>query len=104
MNRFAYGTPARLGTVCEGGTVATLYDCNARTSLYAATVLDGANMGGMFYGRFQGHAEIAQKQNGRTCITKQCKFSFFAKFCRYFLICKLYANITSLIQEAYTVD
>jgi hypothetical protein len=49
MNTFAYGTPASLGTVCEEGVVAALYDCNARSSLYAATVLDTRNFGKLFF-------------------------------------------------------
>jgi hypothetical protein len=46
LDMLAYGTQ-NLGTVCEGGVVAALYDCNARTSLYAATVIDGPNANGM---------------------------------------------------------
>jgi hypothetical protein len=61
MNTFAYGTPASLGTVCEGGVVAALYDCNARSSLYAATVLDARSFS-KFLRQFS-RSEIAQKMD-----------------------------------------
>ena len=79
MNRFAYGTPARLGTVCEGGAVATLYDCKARSSLYAATVLDGANMGGMFYCRFQSQKLHRNKMAARA-LPSSVNFHFLPNF------------------------
>ena len=46
---FAYdkGGATSVGTLCEKGTVAVLYDCNGRVPLYAATVLDGGKAGGM---------------------------------------------------------
>ncbi len=31
-------------TICEGGTVGILYDCNGRIPLYAATVISGTNV------------------------------------------------------------
>ena len=47
INQFAYekGGSENLGWVCEGGTVAILYDCNARIPLYAATVIEGNQAG-----------------------------------------------------------
>ena len=41
IDKFALDGP-RVGTVCEKGTVATLFDCNAHISLYAATVIHGS--------------------------------------------------------------
>ena len=61
MSTFAQGTPASLGTVCEGGVVAALYDCNARSSLYAATVLDARSFS-KFLRQFS-RSEIAQKMD-----------------------------------------
>ena len=49
IDALAYGTK-NVGTVCEDGVVATLYDCNARTSLYAATVIGSATGSGMLKG------------------------------------------------------
>ncbi len=64
MNTFAYGTPASLGTVCEGGVVAALYDCNARSSLYAATVLDTRNFGKLvFIGDYFHGQKLHRKMN-----------------------------------------
>ena len=47
IEQFAYakGGRANLGWVCEHGTVAILYDCNARIPLYAATVIEGNQAG-----------------------------------------------------------
>ena len=45
IDDMAYGTK-NLGKVCEDGIVAALYDCNARTSLYSATRIDGVTASG----------------------------------------------------------
>ena len=46
IEQFAYIKPGgpNLAYLCEGGTVAILYDCNARIPLYAATVMTAAQL------------------------------------------------------------
>ena len=48
IEQFAYIKPGgvipNLAYLCEGGTVAILYDCNARIPLYAATVMTGKQL------------------------------------------------------------
>ena len=36
------GLKRNLAYLCEGGTVAIIYDCNKRIALYAATTMEGA--------------------------------------------------------------
>ncbi|XP_028414851.1 uncharacterized protein LOC114537934 [Dendronephthya gigantea] len=43
LDCLALGPATSVGTICEGGTVAVLYDCNARSALYAASMINGAN-------------------------------------------------------------
>lgn len=46
IEQFAYAKPLyNLGKLCEGGTIAILYDCNARIPLYAATEIKTGNVG-----------------------------------------------------------
>ena len=46
IEQFGYvkGGVSNLAYLCEGGTVAILYDCNARIPLYATTVMTGAQL------------------------------------------------------------
>ena len=46
IEQFGYVTGGgnNLAYLCEGGTVAILYDCNARIPLYAATMITGAQL------------------------------------------------------------
>ena len=45
---FSYGDglQTNLAYLCEGGTVAIMYDCNKRIALYAATMMEGAQLNG----------------------------------------------------------
>ena len=48
IEQFAYEKSSgvkNLGWICEGGTVAILYDCDARIPLYSATVIEGNQAG-----------------------------------------------------------
>ena len=48
IEQFAYEKSSgvqNLGWICEGETVAILYDCNARIPLYSATVIEGNQAG-----------------------------------------------------------
>ena len=40
------GLKRNLAYLCEGGTVAIMYDCNKRIALYAATMMEGAQLNG----------------------------------------------------------
>ena len=44
VEAFKYGDTV---TICEGGTVGILFDCDGHIPLYAATVIDGKNLNGM---------------------------------------------------------
>lgn len=47
MDQFAIGTPNSVGIRYVKEALLLLYDCDARIPLYAATVIEGANAGGM---------------------------------------------------------
>ena len=50
IEQFGYrkGGRSNLAYLCEGGTVAILYDCNARIPLYATTVMTAAQLTGKY--------------------------------------------------------
>ena len=44
LHVLALGPARSVGAICERGIVAVLYDCNALSAVYAATVINGAHL------------------------------------------------------------